>query len=60
MTYINYLEDSSNNYLIVMVGTPMAFNCLTADVLDVKKPHARNPASSLILVVYWKGKGGKI
>lgn len=33
--YINYLQGTSNNYLIVMVGTPMAFICLTADELGL-------------------------
>lgn len=33
--YINYLQGTSNNCLIVMVGTPMAFICLTADKLGL-------------------------
>lgn len=33
--YINYLQGTSNYCLIVMVGTPMAFICLTADELGL-------------------------
>lgn len=33
--YINYLQGTSNNCLIVMVGTLIAFICLTVDELDL-------------------------
>lgn len=48
--YINYLQGTSNNCLIVMVGTLIAFICLTVDELDFKKPHERNEAYNFSLL----------